>query len=196
MTPFAAWILSLLVYLAPPDKLAALPQLPGWHETAAQKLERYGSIAADVGAVAEELEPKSPRRAAVLLVALAFMEGGLAADVDTGPCYRPLLSSPRCDGGAAFSLWQIRLGAGSTSEGWTGADLQGDRRKAARVALRMAWRSIRACSRRGHDAGLRAYASGSCDRGQEASAARLDLARRLLQRFPAPSSTATSSPGT
>lgn len=182
----AAWTLSLIVYLAPPERLAALPQFPGWQETAAQKLARDTSIAEDIAAVSLDRAPKHPHRAAALLVALAFMEGGFAADVDIGPCYRPLPSSPRCDGGAAVSLWQIRIGDGSTTDGWTRTDLQTDRRKAARVALRMAWHSITRCAQRGHDAGLRAYATGSCDHGQEASAARLGLARRLLERFAAP----------
>lgn len=184
MTPFAAWILSLIVYLAPPEKLALLPQFPGWEETSEQKLARCSSIAEDIAAVSLVKAQKNPERAAALLTALAFMEGGFARDVDLGPCYRPLPSSPRCDGGLAVSLWQIRIGSGSTIEGWTKADLQGDRRKAAGVALRMAWRSIAACSRRGPDAGLRAYASGTCERGQEASKARLGLARSLLERFP------------
>jgi hypothetical protein len=184
MTPFTAWVLSLIVYLAPPERLASLPQFPGWEETAEQKQARDTSIAEDISVVSRDRAPKHPEKAAALLISLAFMEGGFAKDVDVGPCYRPLPTSTRCDGGAAVSLWQIRIGEGSTPEGWTKADLQGDRRKAARVALRMAWQSITKCSGRGPDAGLRAYATGTCERGQEASAARLGLARRLLERFP------------
>lgn len=184
MTPLAIWILSLIVYLAPPAKLAALPQLPGWEETEGQKLTRYASIAEDVDAVVLERAPRRPEKAAALLVALAYMEGGFARDVDLGPCYRPLPSSPRCDGGRAVSLWQVRVGGGETEEGWTMADLQADRRRAAAVALRLAKRSIRQCVAYGPDAGLRAYASGSCERGQVESAARLGLARRLYLMFP------------
>ncbi len=184
MTPFTAWILSLIVYLAPPERLASLPQFKGWEETAEQKQARYISIAEDIEEVSRDRAPKHPEKAASLLVSLAFMEGGFAKDVDIGPCYRPIPTSPRCDGGAAASLWQIRIGEGSTPEGWGKQDLQSDRRKAARVALRMAWQSIKNCAGRGRDAGLRAYASGTCEHGQEASAARLGLARRLLERFP------------
>jgi hypothetical protein len=184
MSPFAAWILALIVHLAPPAKLAELPQFPGWEESAEEKLLRSASIAEDIEAVVLERAPSRPEKAAVLLVALAYMEGGFAKDVDVGPCYRPLPSSPRCDGGRAVSLWQLRVGGGETEEGWSSSDLQADRRKAAAVALRLAKRSIRQCIAYGPDAGLRAYASGSCERGQAESAARLDLARRLYRQFP------------
>jgi hypothetical protein len=133
--------------------------------------------------VAVDRAPRHPERAVALLIALASLESGFAADVDLGPCYRAL-ESRRCDGGLSVSLWQIRVGGGTTPEGWDRSTLQRDRQKAARRALRLAWWSMKACSGRGRDSGLRAYASGNCDHGQAASEARLGLARRLLERFP------------
>jgi hypothetical protein len=133
--------------------------------------------------MAVERAPRHPERAVALLLALASLESGFAPDVDVGPCYQGGAYHGRCDGGASVSLWQIRIGDGTTPEGWTREDLR-NRRKAARVALRMAWWSMRRCAGRGQDSGLRAYASGDCNHGQAASAARLELARRLLERWP------------
>lgn len=106
-----------------------------------------------------------------MLVAIAAHESGLAPDVDAGRCYRGPGHRSRCDGGRAVSLWQIQ----------GHPELAGDRPAASKVALHLATRSMSSCSSRGPDAGLRAFASGTCARGQEASASMLQLARRLLQ---------------
>lgn len=177
-----AWIFSLLVYLAAPEKMAALPAFPGWAETAEQRTARYQAIARDIAAVT-----KNPHDAAAL-VAVSYMESAWAPDVDKGPCYRPTPKSPRCDGGASVSAYQIRIGSGTTVEGWTKDDLQQDRLKATMVALRMIRQSVAACSKYGPDALLAAYTSGSCGSGRAASKARMELARRLLSRFPPPAS--------
>lgn len=199
MSPVIPWILSLLTLLAPPERLAALPQLPGWEETAEQKLTRYESIAADLYAVTYAPEARLPYRgkrgraaSTALLVAVAFMESGFARDVDRGPCYRGGSFRTRCDGGLSAGLWQARLGAGETLEsihgvgGLTQADLFGDRKKAAAVAMHMIVRSFKACRLLGPEALLNVYASGSCSRGQVPALARLKLARRLLADRPPP----------
>jgi len=82
------------------------------------------------------------------------------------------------------SLWQLRVGSGQTREGWSREELFADRQKAARAALHLVRRSINACRALGPDAALNAYASGRCDRGQEAGQKRLSLARRLLAAHP------------
>lgn len=177
-----AWILSLLLWLSPPARAAAPPAFPGWAETAEQRSARYLSIAEDIALGLSEYTAPEQKRLGAVLVAIAWLESGFSPDVDIGPCFRPKPISLRCDGGNAFSMWQLRVGAGATSEGWTGADLQADRRKAIRVALRLIQHSRKACARFGPEASLRAYASGSCERGQAASAERVRLARRLLAR--------------
>jgi hypothetical protein len=189
-----AWLLSVMVWKAPPEKYAALPQFPGWKETAGERLERYRSIAADLAAVV--LDPdermayrgaRSRERTAALLLALAFMESGFAKDVDKGPCYRGRDGTfARCDGGLSACMLQIRVGAGTTSEGWSREELFADRRKCFRAALHKARRAMSSCVRRGPDALLNAYASGSCDRGLHESRERLAMARRFFDRRPAP----------
>lgn len=163
------WILALLLHVAPPERLAALPQLPGWAETSAAKRARYEAIAADIASAVYMTPEQHQRQAAALLVAIASHESGFAPDVDAGRCYRGPGWRSRCDGGRAVSLWQLQ----------GRPELAGDRAGAARAALSLATRSIRACSSKGPDAGLRLYASGSCQRGQPESAAMLQLARRL-----------------
>jgi hypothetical protein len=170
------WIFSLLVFLAPPEHRAALPAYPGWQETAGQRAARYQSIAEDIAAVATD-----PREHA-LLVAVAYHESGFAPDVDLGPCYRgPRNDSPRCDGGLAASMWQIRASHEERQE------LFADRRRAAARALGAMRRSAKHCAlKHGREAGLRAYASGSCERGVEESRVMVRLTLRLLAVRPPP----------
>lgn len=183
-----------MLSLAPPERLAALPQFPGHEETAAQKTTRYTSIAHDIAVVAFD-----PREAPVdggkngrvntiaLLLSVSFFESGWAHDADIGPCYLGKDGKgPRCDGGKAATIFQIEVGAGTTQEGWDKAALFGDREKATRAALHRINRSIKACARFGAEARLRQYASGSCEKGIPESTARVQFARKILTRFPAP----------
>lgn len=177
MTPAAAWVLSLIVHLAPPARMAALPAFPGMHEIEEQWLARETSIAEDVAAVTSD-----PREQAVL-VAVGYHEGGFARDVDLGPCYRgPRDDGPRCDGGRAASIWQIQAAGDNDA-----AELFRDRRRAASRALSAVRRSARMCvPKYGREAALRAYASGTCERGVEVSAVMVRLALRLLHDHPPP----------
>jgi hypothetical protein len=115
-------------------------------------------------------------------VAVAYHESGFAPDVDLGPCYRgPRNDSPRCDGGLAVSMWQIRR------VGDDAADLFANMRKAAAAALKKIWHSAKRCvPRYGREAGLRAYASGSCERGVKESRVMVQLTLRLLKTHPPP----------
>lgn len=85
--------------------------------TTDENAARYRSIAVDIAAVAEEEEPIFPKdetraRSAIQLAAVAFFEGRFWKFVDEGDCNRVPFGGkhdPRgtCDGGHAFSLWQI-----------------------------------------------------------------------------------------
>lgn len=174
-----AWILSLMLALAPPAKLAALPSFPGWHETAEQRTARYMSIAEDIAAVTT-----SPREMAVL-VAISFHESGWAPDVDKGPCWRgPSNDGPRCDGGRSATIFQLQA-AGDEDARF----LFSHRREAAKRALSAMRRSAKRCvPQYGADAALRAYASGACQGGIVESKAMVNLARRLLRDHPPPKS--------
>lgn len=192
-----AWLLSLITFLAPPEKLAAAPQLKGWEETAEQKTARYESIAADVYSVVYADGAKRPYRGklgrsytAALLISIAFMESGFARDVDKGPCYRNGSFRFRCDGGRSVGMWQAQLGEGETLlaihgiEGLKQADIFADRKVAVSIAMHMVVRSFKACRLLGPEAALNVYASGSCSRGQTGGLARLLTAKRLLRNRP------------
>ncbi len=181
----SAWILALILSLT--QHVREQPAYPGWVETDVQRLARYQSIAADIAAVV--LDPAEQpivsgsngrARTAAQLVAIASMESGFAPDVDVGPCFRGLDGrGPRCDGGRAASVFQLHAGRHGTV-----AELFADRPRAVRAALHLVQRSARACLADGPEAALSIYTSGSCDRGKEASAVRVKLARRLLFSFP------------
>ncbi len=188
MNIITAWLLAIMVHLAPPERLAAAPQFSGWEETAVEKQDRYMNIAKDIYEVS--FDPgehplfsgaHGRSRTAALLLSLAFMEGGFARDVDKGPCYRGRDGKfARCDGGRSACLLQIQIGQGATQEGWFQGDLFGDRKKCFRAGLRIVRRSFKACHGRGPDALLNVYASGTCSRGEKEGKARLELARRLF----------------
>lgn len=199
MSAAVAWILALLVYAAPPERLAAEP---GWEETAEQRSARYAEIAADIAAVTYAPTapvlyggPRARAHTAALLVAVAVLESGLAADVDRGPCYRGRDGrGPRCDRGRSASCWQIRLEPGErTREGWTQADLFADRRKAIRVALRLMRGSFGLARARGRldnmspaEIETRLLDSYAGPGGHKLGAARLKLADKLFAKFPPP----------
>lgn len=161
MSPLVAWALSLVLWKASP-----LPA-KGYEETPAVRQARIEAIAADVVAVAFD-PAESPlfggrlgrARTAAALLAVAYHESGFARDVDLGPCS----PSPRgrCDGGASACILQIRVGAGTTREGWTRAELFTDRQKCFRAGLHLMRRSAGACARDGADHLFDAYAGGSC----------------------------------
>lgn len=194
LNPVTAWLVSLFTFLAPPERAAKAVSLPGWTETTEERSARYEAIAADLHAVVYDPAikplfggPEGRAKTAALLTALAFMESGFAPDVDKGPCYRGQRGGKlhgRCDGGLSACMLQIRIGSGTTAEGWTQADLFADRKKCFTAGLRLAKRSYVAGQRAGlgPDDMLRVYASGSTLRGQRESKARLELTRKLIAR--------------
>lgn len=191
-----AWLVALMVSLAPPAKIVARPTYPGWGETCEQRTERYHALAE--AAVGVALDPaEAPLwgghdgrvRTAVTLLALSFKESGWARDVDEGPCYQDPRNPRHCDGGRSACVMQIHIGAGATPEGWTQADLFADRRKCFAAGLHAVRRSFGAC-RRARNAPehlLAAYASGVCEKGHRESTERLALGERLWSRRDRPS---------
>jgi hypothetical protein len=195
LNPVVTWLLALMVHVAPPDRLAAAPQLPGHFETAEQKLERYESIATDLYQIVYDPKfrpvfggKKGRAETAALALGVAFHEGGFAHDVDVGPCYRGKGFERRCDGGLAVCLMQIEIGAGATREGWTQADLLADRKKCFRSGISAIRRSMAACSKSKPDHRLSAYAQGGCDStiGMRKSAELFGQARQFVGKGPLP----------
>lgn len=196
MPPAVVWLVAAMVWLAPPEKLVLAPSFPGWAETAQHRLERYEAIATAIHEVAYNPSEKpmfhGPRgRAAVaaLLLAVSYKESAWAHDVDVGPCYMGKNPGkwPRCDGGQSACPMQIKIGSGTTKEGWSQADLFGDRRKCYAAGLRLIRQSYRACKNNHPDHRLNAYASGVCGLGYVKSRERIGLSRRILhERGPVP----------
>jgi hypothetical protein len=192
-----AWILSIMVQVAPPDRLAAGPQWPGWEETAEQKLERYESFAEDLYEVVYDPAFKplydgrlGRARTATLVLGVAFHESGFAHDTDKGPCYRGPGNVGRCDGGASACVMQVNVGAGTSQEGWTRAELFAERTKCFRAGIRLLRRSMRACSKLEGKHWLAAYAAGTCEHrmGQQRSMELLALGERFagMTKIPGP----------
>jgi hypothetical protein len=187
MSGMTDWLFGLIATLAPLDRVSPDREFPGWTETVEQRSARYTSIASDLETFVFDPETKPAfagetgrEQTAALLLAIAYHESGFAKDVDLGPCYRgPKGRGSRCDSGMSACLLQIHLGTGKTPEGWTQAELFADRKKCFATGLRLVRGSLGACRHLPIRDRLSAYASGSCDRGAEASRALMDLAQRL-----------------
>lgn len=175
MGPIAEAAFAAMMALAPPERMAALPQWAGHEETVVEKRSRYVAIAIDLEdavLASEPLPGMNRRRTAATLLGIAFMESGFARDADVGPC----ATDKRCDRGASACLMQIKVGGGTTREGWTREELFADRTKCFRAGLAKARNSMRAC-----DGELTAYAVGHCDSliGKAAGRSRLAMGRRV-----------------
>ena len=155
------WLLQAMVALAPPGLVPT-------RETAEAGHARYATIVADMESVLTEAHGTDGE--AAMLLAIAYHESGLRADVDAGTTR---------GGGLDVCLLQIRASKLEADE------LARDRRACLRKGLRLARGSIRACAKNPREEQLAAYASGSCTRGAKESRAFYALTRRVLGYKPA-----------
>lgn len=146
----SALVVSWMVQLSPPERAVERVTYPEAVETLEERTGRYMSIAEDVTRAVEWLPTSRQRGAAELLVAIAFHESGFAKDVDLGPCAPGRLKGGGCDHGRARGLWQVQAYDFS------------DREEAARLALKLAYRSMTACRDLPVEERLAVYASGNC----------------------------------
>lgn len=191
-----SWCLALMTAFAPLERAAQVQAFPGYEETIQQRGERYEAIASAVVSVAFDPHrlpvykgPNGRARTAALLLAVAYHESGFSKDVDEGPCYRgPDGKSARCDGGHAACMMQIHPGPGAvTSEGWTEADLFGDRRKCFASGMESLRKAAQTCAKYGQEYTFSSYAAGTCDRrGLKGSKELLALQDRFYKRLPVP----------
>ncbi len=191
MKAFVAWIIAFLIAKVPPGQ----PQYGGLIETQQETEIRYESVAEDLAEVIAN-EPSfyagdyGLARTATVMLSVAFFESGFSAKVDRG-----LL---RGDGGRSVCLMQVNVGKGRTSAwnkttgkwaspaddpadvvlGWNADELIADRKRCFLAAHRLMRSSIASCSRLGALEGLRAYASGTCKDGSDASRRRMSVAVR------------------
>lgn len=185
-------VLTMIQALAPADQCAARYRLPGWVETTEERASRYGNIAKDIASVVRHSQPLYPggrgqEHTAALLVAVAWMESGFDPDVDKGPCYRGQGPKSklwmRCDGGLSACILQLRIGTGTTREGWNQGDLFKHRKRCIKAGLEQMRRSFHACASMAPFGLLNAYASGSCRGGQTASEKRIKAGDRLWMTY-------------
>lgn len=199
LNPVIAWLVGLMVQVAPPEVLAAKPQLPLHEETAEQKVARYTDIAEDLYLVLYDPKtvslfrgPSGRAQTAVLVLGVAFHESGFANDVDKGPCFRGVANGrdyhARCDGGVAACMLQIEVGDGTTKEGWSKGELFADRQKCIRAGLGLMRRSMNACRTSPLEQRLSVYAQGSCASpvGIKRSRELFGQARQFRDRTPLP----------
>lgn len=154
----AAYILSMMKVWSPPaDQIK-------FSETEADAEARYASIADDVAEVVlaeDSIFPESSggkAKTAVLMAGLAFKETRFWKYVDSGQCNdytwrktpegkKIIYSYGHCDGGLAWSMWQVHIpnkGFNVNGDLIDGPRMVSDRKAAVRVALRLAKRAMAA----------------------------------------------------
>ena len=105
---------------------------------------------------------------ALYLLSVASFEGGFHPGVDSGRI--------RGDGGHSWCHTQILIGAGKTTEGWTGPDLIADRKKCFRAALHILHTAKRVCPYLKPQDRFSVYATGRCVSGVRAVRSRYERA--------------------
>lgn len=201
MEQVIAWIVSLITSVAPIGRKQYIPEAT---ESIEEAEARYNSIAFDAMSVAynpleKPLFSGSRGRARTVMVILAAStyESSFRRDVDLG-----IGKLSKGDDGKSWCLNQINLGKsdadGNTpnriivnigggykfttnpDEGWSGTDLVQDRQKCFQAALAVIRSSFAATSGLPLESRLKVYASGSLDKGEEASRRRMGLAIRWM----------------
>ena len=105
------------------------------HEAPEEAQTRYEAIARDVAAVALDPDetsifagPGGRARTALVLLSVASYESYFRKDVDEG--------TRLGDHARSYCIEQIRVGDGTTREGWSGPDLIADRKRCVRARRR------------------------------------------------------------
>lgn len=163
MTPLLAWVLAATQALAPGRSHERLA------EAIASRVESEAPLFKD---------DEDKKKTASFLVAIAFRESSLKADV-TGDMVagRP----------TSFCAYQIHLPFGAkTAEGWTGQQLIDDPHKCVTTAMNMLRQSFRSCP--AHPLAWYAEGPRGCqsERAQRISRDRLAIAQRLVKEIPQP----------
>lgn len=189
------WILLAALHFAPPSKH---PDFPGHEETVEEATARYELIANDIaGAVAHWKNRKGAKNAAALALAFAIGETGLTKDADVGPCfrgkYRPTWANheidykARCDSGKAATIWQFHATI-VDGERLEVADLFADRARAAKLAIRFMYASLKNCAHLKPEDRLSGFGIGRCVEGNEQVRKRWRSYERIKDWKPAASS--------
>lgn len=202
LTSVSAWLLSIIVAAAPPGRKVYYPEA---QETEAEALVRYQSVADDVAAVVYDPETKplfkgaeGRARTATVLLSIMLHESAFMKNVDYN-----LGKYARGDQGKSWCSMQILIGNGKTKpwnvihdrpalpndpeeqvrEGYTGEQLIADRKLCISEGLNIVRGSFYACGNVPIQERLRSYASGSCDKGLQASKTRMNTALHFFAKF-------------
>lgn len=140
-----------------------------------ETLARYESIASDAITVAfDESEtpifggPSGRAQTALFMISVASFESSFRKAVDDG--------TRRGDHNRSVCLMQIRVGAGTTTDGWTADDLIADRTKCFRAGLHYLRGSFNVCHNLPVLSRMSAYATGRCIDGEDNSKLRVGRA--------------------
>jgi hypothetical protein len=202
MEPILAWILAFMVSVAPPGRKTFYAEA---QETKAEAEARYRDIAEDIVDVVYDPNTKvmfrgSNGRSRTVSIILSIMlhESGFMKNVDFG-----VGKYARGDQGKSWCLMQLNVGAGRTIkwntkhdrpprwgddpadifEGHKGEELVNNRKLCIQEGLKVLRVSFSSCRGKGLPLNqrLRVYASGSCERGAQGSAGRMNTAIRWFQ---------------
>jgi len=176
MDPIVAWALTFMMAWAPPGRSHIKDAI----ETPEAGAARYAEIAAAAARVAFDAQlrplvagPRARSQTLAIMLSVAYHESGFRRDVDLG--VGPLARGEGTDS----CLMQIRVGRGTTVEGYSHADLVADREKCFRVGVRLLRHSIGACRSLPALDWLSAYARGQCVTDEPTSHALLGPALRV-----------------
>ncbi len=197
------WILSLIMTSAPPGRKIYYDE---GQETIEEATARYESIADDIIAVVYDPAtiplfkgPTGRARTVSVILSVMLHESSFMRHVDYG-----LGKYARGDHGQSWCLMQLRIGNGKTMrwdtvrgrpaaigahsedvfEGYKGEDLVSDRKLCISEGLKVLAVSFGGTYGLPLEDRLRVYASGSRDKGSDASHNRMNLAVKWFNKYP------------
>ena len=183
MSLLAKWIFSVLVVIAPPEKLSVTVH----GETLEEMTARYENTAIDMASVIEDRGPlfkgdDDGRKTAATMVAIMKYESELAQDVAVG--------KRRGDHGRSWCYMQINIGKGKNIWGddemrtWVGQDLADDWKKCFTVSYEILRYSLKSCGNYKNGDILSGYTAGVCVVNEKKARNRWNYAQWIMRRFP------------
>lgn len=190
---FITWMVAFMVSQAPPGRPMPIESAQESKEDAEV---RYESIARSIATVVKEEEPlfagtRGRVKTAAVILSVMSHESAFRKDVDFG-----VGKYSAGDNGNSVCLMQLNIGKNKTGawntklgrfawpsdpvedvvEGWTAKELLADRTKCIRAGYRVLRMSFAGTRHLPTTEWLRIYASGSADKGSQASKTRMGLA--------------------
>lgn len=192
VTIVSSWLLGIMLTLVPCKKTYYVPSHA--QESIQQCESRYDGISKAIAEVVYHPESTplwtgdhGRARTALTILTVMYFESGFRRDIDLGIERERLSRYGWNDYGRSWCMMQINLGnkstmidgsavvnsATTTPQGWTGKELIEDRRKCIAAGLNVLRTSFNACPGQPFNHRLSVYASGSCNKGADASASRM-----------------------